>query len=274
VRTSADEGEDDPRGETTRVAVHTTARIGFAARGVLYGIVGLLAVQLVDGRGGASDASHQGAVDAVAARPFGGALLVVLAVGMAGYAVFRTVEAVRGEGDGGVLSRRVVPAVRALVNAGIALLAIEEVAGAQADTSESSVTAAVLGVPGGRVAVAVVGLIVVGVGGKQLAHAARGDVHELVDETALQGRRRALAHVAGRFGHLGRAVVFVLVGGFLVRAALRVDPEEGVGLDAALQELLAAPLGPWLVGVTAACLVLFGVHCLVEAAYARAAPSG
>jgi hypothetical protein len=258
----------DGTSEAQAQAVETSARAGFAARAVLYAVVGLLAVQLALGDTG-EEASQQGAMALVAQQPFGGALLGALAVGLAGYALYRAFQAAQGRGDGGVVTRRVVPAVRAVVNALLAFLAFQELFGVGDDTSESGVTATVLDAPGGTFLVAGLGLVVAGVGVYQLTKAWTGDVNELVDPGRLPTRARRTARTVGRLGHLGRAAVFGVVGGFLVRAAVTHDPESGVGLDAALGEVVEAPFGvPLLLGV-AVCLVLFGIHCAVEAWYGR-----
>jgi hypothetical protein len=206
---------------------------------------------------------------AVAEQPFGSVLLGALAVGLAGYALYRAVQAVRGRGDGGVFRRRGVPAVRASVNALLAFLAFQELFGVGDDTSESGVTAAVLDARGGPLLIGGLGLVVAGVGVHQLAKAWTGDVNELVDPGRLPTRARWTARTIGRLGHLGRAAVFGVVGGFLVRAAVTHDPESGVGLDAALGEVVEAPFGTALLLGVAVCLVLFGVHCAVEAWYGR-----
>lgn len=265
-------------------AVGAAARLGFAARGLLYGVVGVLVLQLALGGGSEEDASQQGAMEALASQPFGGVLLGTVAVGLAAYAVFRAVQAIRGDGDeGGALRRHGVPAVRAVVNGGLSFLAFSVLLGAGSSgasgggsgggsgSTESSVTARVLELPGGVAVIVVLGLVIVGVGGKQLLTAARGDVNELSDPGQLPARARRTAHLAGRLGHVGRGLTLLLVGGFLVRAALTHDPEEGVGLDAALQEVVDAPFGTAVLTFVALCLVLFGVHCVIEARYARRA---
>lgn len=260
-------GAPDPDGE---VLVATSARAGFVARGALYALLGVLALRLAFGETG-TEASQQGAMDVVASRPFGGALLSVLTGGLVAYAAFRIVEAVRGRGEAGVFERRVVPAVRGAVYAGLAALAAQEVAGAGDSPSESSVTATVLGWSGGRLLVGTLGLVIVGVGVRQLLHALRGDGHELVVLARLPPRRRRLADGMARAGFLGRTVTFGLAGGFLVRSAWRVDPDEGVGLDAALQELTLAPYGAGMLVLTAVGLLAFGAHCALEAWWANAA---
>jgi hypothetical protein len=260
---------DDAQGP----AVDASARAGFAARGVLYTLVGVLAARLALGDT-SEDASQQGAMTEVAAQPFGSVLLGALAVGLAGYALYRAWQAVRGRGEGGVLRRRLVPAVRSGVNAVLSLLAFQELTGAGEETTESGVTAAVLGWPGGTFLIGGVGLVVVGVGVHQLVKAWTGEVHELAPLGQLPPRARRFAHVVGRAGHLGRAVVFAVVGGFLVRAAWTHDSESGVGLDAALGEVVAAPFGTALLLAVATGLVLFGVHCALEAWYGRAVDAG
>lgn len=247
-------------------AVAASARGGFAARAVLYTIIGVLAARLAVGDVG-EDASQEGAMQALASQPFGSVLLGALAVGLAGYAAFRTVQAVRGRGAGGVVRRRVVPAARAVVNGGLSFLAVQVLLRAEGPASESSVTAAVLRTPGGTWLVAALGLVVVAAGVKQLVSAWTGDVRELSGELDLPPRTRRLAATVGRLGHLGRGVVFLVTGGFLARAALTHDSESGVGLDAALGEVVAAPFGTPLLLAVAVCLVLFGVHCAVEAWY-------
>jgi hypothetical protein len=255
-------------GDAQEQAVEASARAGFAARAVLYAVVGLLAVQLAVGDA-TEDASQQGAMAAVAEQPLGAVMLGALAFGLAGYALYRAVQAVKGRGGGGVLKRRGVPAIRALVNGLLAFLAFQELLGVGEDRTESGVTAAVLDAPGGPLFVGGLGLVVAAVGVYQLTKAWTGDVHELADPSSLPPRARRTAHLIGRLGHLGRAAVFGVVGGFLVRAAVTHDPESGVGLDAALSEVVDAPFGTALLLGVAVCLVLFGVHCAVEAWYGR-----
>ena len=72
---------------------------------------------------------------------------------------------------------------------------------------------------------------------------------------------------AGAAGHVARAVVFGLIGVFVIRAALEYDPKKAIGLDGALQKLAAAAYGPYLLGVTAAGLLAYGLYCFVDARY-------
>jgi hypothetical protein len=246
------------------------ARLGLSAKGALYTILGLLAGQLAVGAP-AEDASQQGAMRTVANQPFGRILLSVLALGLAGYAVWRLRQAVDPPASSlPTWLVRVAMVVRAAVYAGFAFLAAGEVLGAAAgDDQEQSTTAAVLALPGGVVLVVGVGLVIVAVGVVQFREAwTAGFRDELEPGSPPLGARRLVAGV-GRIGHAARGAVFVAAGGFLVRAALRADPDEGVGLDAVLRELADAPAGPWALGAVAAGLVLYGVFCFLQAGFAR-----
>jgi hypothetical protein len=79
---------------------------------------------------------------------------------------------------------------------------------------------------------------------------------------------------AGVVGHVARAVVFTLMGVFVIKAAVEYDPKEAIGLDGALKKLADAPYGPYLLGITAAGLVLYCLYCLVDARYADVSANG
>jgi hypothetical protein len=71
----------------------------------------------------------------------------------------------------------------------------------------------------------------------------------------------------GVFGHLARAVVFALVGTFLIRAAYQYDANEPIGLDGALAKLAGERAGPLLLGAVAFGLLAYGLFCFVQARY-------
>jgi hypothetical protein len=247
------------------------ARAGLAAKGVLYAVLGVLAAQLAVGdlSGGAD---QQGAMRQIALQPFGGVLLVVLAVGLAGYALWRCWQAI--DPPASSLPRwllRAAMLVRALLYAGFALLAGFEVADAAREgADEQSLTAMVLGVPGGTLAVAAVGIVIVVVGLVQFREAWTAGFLDDLDVGRTEPRGRAIEWL-GRSGHAARGVVFGVSGWFVVRAAVRAEPEEGVGLDAALQQVAGAPAGSVVLGAVAVGLVLYGTFCLVQARFARPA---
>lgn len=247
------------------------ARAGYAGKGVLHLLVGVLAVSLVIG-GSEEDASSQGAIDALSRQPFGGALLVLVGFGLAGYAAFRfarTVAPPKGGWDGipGWLGR-LASFVRGLVYATLAVLAFRNVLGGSSGAgSETRATARLLELPGGVVLIVVIGVVVLGIGAYHLWHAWDGDPLDGCDVSTLSTARCWVYRAVSRSGFAGRALVYALVGVFLIRAALRFDPQEGVGLDGALSEVAQAPWGAPVLVLAGVGLALYAGHCWVIAAH-------
>lgn len=255
------------------------ARTGLVAKGVSYGLVGVLAMQLAAGEGGDAT-SREGALSTLAQGTGGRVVLGLLAAGFASYAAWRVVQAIveREDGDDAGATakewgKRAGYLARAAIYAGLTYSAVRILVGAgggessgQGGGKEQQATAEVLGWPGGTWLVGIVGVAVVGYAGW---NAYRGLARKF-EEKWEGGRSRAARRwgsLAGVVGHLARAVVFALIGVFLVRAAIQYDPSEAIGLDGALQELAGASYGPYLLGLTAAGLVAYGVFCLVDARY-------
>jgi hypothetical protein len=207
----------------------------------------------------------------VAAQPFGSLLLSILAIGLAGYALWRLRQVI--DPPASSLPRwllRSAMVVRATIYAGFAFLAGAEVVGAAiGGDQEESTTAALLALPGGVALVVAVGLIIVVVGLVQFREAWTCGFREHLDLSTLSARSRRIVEWVGRAGHAARGAVFCVSGGFLVRAALRAEPDEGVGLDAVLHEVLEAPAGTAALAAIAAGLVLYGGFCILQARFAR-----
>ena len=254
--------------------VEGLARAGLVARGVLYAIVGVLALQVAAGRE-TERPDKQGALTALAHQPLGKVLLVAAAVGFAGYAVWRLSAAVLDtEGDGTDASgwaKRVADLGRGLLYTGFCVTAVRLITGSSGDdrTKEADLTAAVLRAPLGRVAVAAVGLAVVG-GGLYNGYRALSAKYRKKLRTGEMSRtmRRWITGIA-TVGLIARMVVFVLIGAFLVRAAARYDAREAVGVDGALQRLADATYGPALLALVAVGLFMYGLYSFVEARYRR-----
>jgi hypothetical protein len=259
----------DPGGQQQE-ALDRAARAGLVAKGSLYVVLGILAGQLAFGTP-SEDASQQGAMRTVAEQPFGRVLLSVLAIGLAGYALWRLWQAFEPP-DSSMPSWlvRTSMVVRAVIYGGFAFLAATEVAGVTMESGqEESTTSALLAVPGGVVLVVGVGLVIVVVGLVQFREAWTAGFRDHLALGARSARFGRAVVGVGRGGHTARGLVFVAAGGFLVRAALLAEPDEGVGLDAVLRELVDAPAGTWVLGAIAVGLVLYGGFCLLQARFAR-----
>jgi len=249
------------------------ARAGFVARGLIYGIIGILAIKLATGSGGAS-ASQQGALKTIAHQPFGKVLLILVAIGLAGYALWRLLHALLGHGpeksDSG-FDR--VAALGSGISYGIlCAIAVEILLGSGSGGSSgntSKATSGVFGWPGGTWLVGIAGVVLIGVA---LYQGYRGISKDFLKDSKTEQMSpmvRKWVEWIGSFGHLARMVVFGLVGVFLVKAAIDYNPNNAVGLDGALAKLAHASYGPVLLGIVAAGLIAFGVYSLSDARYRR-----
>jgi Domain of Unknown Function (DUF1206) len=261
------------------------ARAGLVAKGISYGIVGVLAIEVAIGSGGKAT-SRTGALQTLAQNTLGKALLIALAAGFAAYAIWRFVQAFAekedaedGEAKGAAKKwgKRAGYVGRGLIYAGLTFSAIKIILGSGGGQSQNgkahSTAATVLSWPGGTWIVGVAGLVIIGVG---LWNAYRGVTLKFEDRW--RGGRGRTARTwgarAGVAGHLARAVVFTLIGIFVIKAALDYNPKDAIGLDGALQKLAAASYGAWLLGLTAAGLFCYGLYCLVDARYRDVSTSG
>jgi hypothetical protein len=247
------------------------ARAGLAARAVVYAIIGVLALKLALGDGGKAT-NQQGALKTIAGQPFGKTLLIVVAAGLAGYALWRLTRAALGHGpeqsDSGM--DRVAALASGIVYAALCVTAIKIVAGAGTGSgTPKKATGGVLDWTGGPWLVGIAGVVLIGVAAYQ-AH--KGLTEKFLDDSKTgqmsRGVQRAFTAL-GIFGHVARAVVFTLVGYGLIRAAIDYDPQKAVGLDGALRKLQDASYGPWLLGLVAAGLIGFAAYSAADARYRK-----
>ncbi|MGA5194025.1 DUF1206 domain-containing protein [Streptomyces exfoliatus] len=263
-------GTWSPRAAASRAArgdaVRAGARAGFVARGVLYLLVGMLAVRI--GLTGANEqADRGGALTEVAATPFGAVLLWALGAGLAGMALWRLTEAVYGAAgpDGRKAAKRAQSAFRFVFYAFVSFLVLSFAAGAKSSGAGSSdrqsqdVTGRLLGQPGGQwwVGAAAAGILVAG-----LVIAGRAALRKYrthLTWARLSKKQRGLMDGTGIVGGVSRGLVFAAVGFFALKAAIQFDPAEAKGVDDAIRSFATAPAGQWLLVAVAVGLALFGV---------------
>ena len=250
----------------------TAAPRGRAWRKSIYRQVGILAVKLALGAGGKTT-NQQGALTTVAHQPFGHLLLILVAAGRGGYALWRLVRALLGHGPEGSDSGidRVAALASGIVYAGFCAVAVKILLGSGGGSSGGAkkTTAGVFGWPGGAWLVGIAGAVFVAVG---LYQGYRGVSKKFLEDSKTEEMKPAVKRWftrIGMFGHLARMVVFGLVGIFLVKAAVDFNPNKAVGLDGALAKLAHHSFGPLLLGVVAAGLVAFAVYSISDARYRR-----
>jgi uncharacterized protein DUF1206 len=250
------------------------ARAGLVARGVVYGVIGILAVKLALGDGGKTT-NQQGALQTIAKQPFGKLLLILVAVGLFGYALWRLVRAAIGHGPEASddTKERIAGAVSGFAYAALCVTAIKILVGSGGGGGASShpdkTTGGVLDWPGGVVLVALAGVVIAGVGLEQGYKGIKRKFLEKSKTEQMGTETRKAFTAVGVFGHLARMVVFCLIGWFLLRAAIDYDPDNAVGLDGALATLGQSSYGPVVLGVVALGLLGFALYSVLDARYRK-----
>lgn len=251
--------------------VEALARLGLAARGLIYTVIGILAVKVAFGRPGKAD--RNGALAAIKGQPFGGLLLVVLAIGFAGYATWRLLEAAVGHHDAEEGRKRTVKRfgslARGVLYASFAVTTLRFVTSGGGSDKTKPLTARLMAVTGGQLLVGLIGAAVIG-GGLYMAY--RGISKKFLkrlDLGSASASTRTVCERIGVAGLVGRGVVFCLLGWFLIQAAVAFDPNKAKGLDAALKTVAQEPFGQFLLAAAAAGLLAFGAWSFVEARYRK-----
>ncbi|TRW16664.1 DUF1206 domain-containing protein [Glacieibacterium frigidum] len=249
----------------------TLARLGFAARGLTYVLIGWFAIAAA--RSGGAPGDNRAALGSLADSAAGQWLLAVIALGLLGYALWRFSEAwfdpERHGSDAKGLAKRGGFAVSGLVHVGLALFAARLAldwggGGGSGDAEADEGAAGLMALPGGVWLVGAVGLVLLASAAGNFAEAYKAGFAKYF-RGDLPAREAVVG--AGRLGYAARGVVFVLVGWFALQAALNHDPEAAGGTGQALRTLQDQPYGPLLLGIVAAGLLLFGVFGIVQARY-------
>jgi hypothetical protein len=267
-----------------RAAIHQASpwlerwgRLGYVAHGLVYGLVGLLALQVAAGVRGSTPGSR-GALEQIVAAPLGQFLLAATAVGLLGYASWRFVQAFLDPEDKGTdpsgLATRLGYVASGVTHAALALAAAQLLVGAGGGGAEDQTTrdwtARLLSQPLGPWLVGGVGLSLIGAGLYQLYEAYTAKFREDLKLSEMSATEQCWATRAGRVGLAARGIVFGLIGAFLIKAAWEAEPGQARGLAGALEALATSPLGPWLLGLVALGLVAYGSYMMiVEARYRR-----
>jgi hypothetical protein len=246
------------------------ARLGYASKAVIYAIVGVLAILTAVSRGGrVTDTA--GALRLVLTQPFGRMLLVVLAVGLCGYALWRLLDAWADPDREGVtpsgLFTRIGNAVRGCVYGALGIEAIRLLRGRRGSTGDEAemLAAQMLDFPFGAVAVGIVGAAVTYYGISELVRSAQGKHDHKVDWSSISpGMRHAVQQIC-RFGVGVRGVLIATFGVFLVRAAFTHDPNQAAGARESILRLGGLVDGRWFLALIAAGVLAYAVDQAVHA---------
>jgi hypothetical protein len=248
------------------------ARIGWLARGAIYLLVAALVARLAGG--GEARADKSGAFQTLAKGPFGGWTLGLLTAGFVVFAVWRTWAAIRGTDE--KPGRRLGWIGSAIAYAILAFLALGVLLGDGGSKrgGEQGMTAKVMGWPGGRFLVGAVGILIIGIAANYVRKGIKEKFLHDVDEGAVPDSLHTGVRAVGLLGWLGRALVFGLVGWFVIRAAWQADPKEPIGLDQALHRLAGESWGPLVLWVAVGGMLAFALLCAATAAWPDPDPDG
>ena len=253
-------------------AARALARAGLVARGVIYILIGWVAILVALGQT-SQHADQQGALQLLASKPYGLVLLWLLGIGFAGYALWRLSEAAFGvTGEGSGAGPRLKSLARALIYAGFAYLTFEIISGAGGASQtkkHQDLTASVMHHTGGRWLVGIAGLVIVIAGLTLVVEGIRRKFLRYLQLSQLSSRMRRLVEWLGVIGTTARGVVFALAGVLVIEAAVTYQPAKAGGIDKALLTLRNQPFGEFLLILAALGLIVFGVYGLCEARWRR-----
>ena len=257
------------RSASNSPAAHALARAGLTARGVIYILVGWLAILLALGKS-SQQASQQGALQLVARQSFGLVVLWLLGIGFVAYALWRLSEAAFGVTvDGKGAGPRLKSLLRAIIYASFAATTFSIIQGKSQSNKETDLTATVMRHSWGQWLVGLVGVIVVIVGLVLVLEGWRRKFEKYLRMGEMSVQTRRIVVRLGMVGTIARGLVFMVVGVLIVDAAATYQPSKAGGIGTALSTLRKQPFGEFILIVVAIGLMLFGIYGLCEARWRK-----
>lgn len=262
--------------------IERLARFGYAAKGAVYILIGILAFQAAFNWGGQVTGS-KGAFYTIASQPFGNVLLFLVAIGLYGYVVWRFTQAFRDpeHNDQGLSAwgRRASYFISGLIYGSLATFAMRIVfsspgsSGSGGGDSTNQQTATLLSQPFGQWLVALVGVAIVAYGFYCFYKAYSTKFRRQLKLAEMSLKEEKWSTRIGRFGLTAKGVVLVIIGYFFIQAARASDPSQARTTEGALQAIQQQPYGAWLMGLVALGLIAYGIHLEVQARYRRISPA-
>jgi len=249
------------------------ARGGFICYGVIHLLFAWLALQVAFGHSG-QEGDQNGALQSLAGNAFGKVLLVIIAVGMVGLAIWQAFEAIVGESgpkDKTAIAERVISGLRAIVYIWLAWTAVKIVTGANSSSAakSQSKSSTVMAHTGGRWLVGLVGLVILGVGIGLVVYGVLKKFEKHLKTEEMRPAVRKSTRRLGMAGYAAKGAAYAIAGVLVVIAAVKYDPDKARGLDAALKTLAGHSYGPWLLALIAIGFAAFGVFCFSQAKYRK-----
>jgi hypothetical protein len=275
----AEKGKNAGRVATTSPLMEELLRLGYLVRGVVYGVIGLLALQVAVG-GGGTLTDTQGAIAVLGQTPLGSLLLYVILAGLVGYGLWGLIRAIvdplhKGKDAKGI-AERIGYAISGISYLLLALATYGLITGGASAAHNGAQTAqtqqgvgTLLSKPWGAWGVALVALIIMGAGLLQVYQGIGPHFNQQFKPYVLGSIQRKWITRLGRFGVAARGLVFTLIGLFLLLAAYHNDPSLAKGIDGVLASLLQQPYGVFLLGIVALGLISFGIYSALSGFWLR-----
>ena len=264
-----------PPQEVTRVAntvegqpaLQMGARVGYAVSGVLHLLIAWIALQVAWSASGKS-ADQSGALQTLAGSSLGRLTLWVAVLGFLALGLwqFANALAVRTGGESSQWAARAKGIAKAVVYLALAWTSFSFAKGQPSSSKAQSAdfTATLLQHSGGRIVVAVIGVVVIGVGGY---HVMKGWTKKFLQDLAESPG--ILATRSGVVGYVAKGVALAVVGVLFVSAAAQNSAGKATGLDGALRSLRQQAVGPWLLTAVALGIAAYGVYSFARSRHAR-----
>lgn len=246
------------------------ARIGYVVLGIVHIVIGAIAISVAQGAGGEAD--QGGAMQQVASWPFGLVLLWVIGLGLFALAIWQIAEAflVQEPDSKKKWGYRVKFVGTAIAYTAIGITALIYALGGRSNSEQSTdtISAQLLATPGGVFLLALIGLVILGVG---VAFIYRGAKRKFEEQLMLPGSGTARKGIItfGIAGYIAKGIAVAIVGVLWVVAAVTADSEAAGGLDAALKSLADIPFGVFILWLVGAGLIVYGIYCFARARYAK-----
>jgi hypothetical protein len=236
--------------------------VGLIAYGLVYLLVAWIALQLAWGKS-SEEASQQGALQQLASKPYGSVLLWILAIGLFALVIWRALQLIYGHLD---TEGKVSSAGRGVVYLVLGISAVKVATGSSSSSTsqQRGMTSRLMENGAGRVLVVIVGLVIIGVGVRQIHKAVTKKFTE-----DLSGGVSDTTILLGRIGYAAKGIAFIIVGALFAWASISYDPKKAGGLDTALRTIKDQPFGSVLLTLMALGIACFGVYCFVWSRNAR-----
>jgi hypothetical protein len=249
------------------------ARFGYIAKGLVYGMVGVLAALAAFGPRGETTGTS-GALQSISEMPFGEAALWMIGIGLTGYILWDFIKAIKDPENEGTdakgLIKRTGYFISGLIYSNLAYGAIKlasNTGSAGGDNSEKTISAKLMEQPFGIWLVGIVGAIIIGYGVYELYSGAKEKFMSKFKTYEMNDKERKIARLSGKIGLISRGIVLSMVGFFFIRTAYTHNPNESKGLGGALTELASQPFGQFLLAIVAIGLILYGIYQIIRGRY-------